>query len=143
MSRSGYSDDCENLNLYRANVDRAIGGKRGQAFLRDLRAALDALPEPKRLIADELKAATGEVCAMGSVGLMRGLDMQKVDYEEPRAVGALFGITSILAAEIAFVNDEGPFYWRHGTETPEARYERVSRWVNENLLAAPVAEEKR
>lgn len=30
MSRSGYSDDCEYLDLYQANVDRALTGKRGQ-----------------------------------------------------------------------------------------------------------------
>ncbi len=36
MSRSGYQDDCEGLNLYRGTVRRAIRGKRGQAFLREL-----------------------------------------------------------------------------------------------------------
>ncbi len=102
-------------------------------------AALDALPAPKRLIAEELKSATGEVCAMGSVGLMRGLDMAKVDYEEPQEVGKFFGITRMMAAEIAYVNDEGPFYWRHGNEGPEARYERVSKWVNENLLPPAIS----
>ncbi len=138
MSRSGYSEDCENLELWRHNVERTLGGKRGQAFLKDLRAALDALPEPKRLIAHELKAATGEVCAMGSVGLLRGLDMSKVEDYEPQDVGDLFGISSMMAQEIAYINDEVGY-----RETPEARYERVSRWVNENLLASPGAEEKR
>lgn len=53
MSRSGYVDDCENLELYRATVERSIKGKRGQAFLRELAAAMDAMPE-KVLIAEEL-----------------------------------------------------------------------------------------
>ena len=128
MSRSGYSDECENLQLWRANVGRTLSGKRGQQFLRDLRVALDALPEPKRLIAHELKAETGEVCAMGSVGLMRGLDMSAVDESEPDEVGGLFKISSMMAQEIAYVNDEMGY-----RETPEARYERVSKWVNENL----------
>lgn len=137
MSRSGYTEDYEHAQLWSHNVERTIGSKRGQQFLRDLRVALDALPEPKRLIAHELKAATDEVCAMGSVGLLRGLDMGNVDDSEPQAVGDLFGISSMMAREIAYINDEAG--WR---ETPEARYERVSRWVNENLFAAaPVAEE--
>ena len=40
MSRSGYKE-CEQgaLNLYRANVDRTIAGKRGQTFLREMAAA--------------------------------------------------------------------------------------------------------
>ena len=33
MSRSQYSCDCEHLELYRASVDRALHGKRGQAFV--------------------------------------------------------------------------------------------------------------
>ncbi len=49
MSRSGYSDDCDNLQLWRQAVDRAISGKRGQAVLREMLASLEALPQ-KRLI---------------------------------------------------------------------------------------------
>jgi hypothetical protein len=33
MSRSGYSEDYEHMELYRANVDRTLAGKKGQAFL--------------------------------------------------------------------------------------------------------------
>ena len=64
MSRSGYSDDCSGreLNLWRGAVESAIRGKRGQAFLREMLVALDAMPE-KRLIAGELVTPTGEVCA--------------------------------------------------------------------------------
>lgn len=135
MSRSGYSDDCENVNLWRANVERTLCGKRGQSFLRDLRAALDALPEPKQLIGYALKDETGNVCAMGSVGLARGIDMSAVDAEEPSEVGKVFGISSMMAQEIAWINDEALGYWSGQAETPEQRYERVSKWVNENLFA--------
>ena len=55
MSRSAYSDDLEDdvMNLWRGAVMSAIRGKRGQQLLRDLRDALDAMPE-KRLIANHL-----------------------------------------------------------------------------------------
>ena len=36
MSRSGYTDECEYLDLYRGKVERAIKGKRGQKFLQEL-----------------------------------------------------------------------------------------------------------
>ena len=83
MSRSGYSDELDRgiLNLWRANVDRTLTSKRGQAFLKEMIVALDAIPD-KRLIAHDLERkpqmgpliaeafvlACG-VCAIGSVGL--------------------------------------------------------------------------
>lgn len=84
MSRSGYTDDdCDNtLNLYRGTVQRAIRGKRGQAFLRELAAAMDSMPV-KELIANELVAPNGQVCAIGAVCQARGLDVSKLDYNDP------------------------------------------------------------
>lgn len=123
MSRSGYSDDCENLELWRGAVDRALQGKRGQKFLRDLVAALDALPE-KVLISDELQAE-GAVCAIGSVGLLRGLDFDKIDPEDHDRLAKLFDIAPAMVKEIEFVNDDD-FYRR---ETPEARFVRVRNWA--------------
>ena len=68
MSRSGYSDECDGWDLirWRGAVASAIRGQRGQAFLREMLSALDAMPE-KRLISEELER-DGEVCAMGAVG---------------------------------------------------------------------------
>jgi hypothetical protein len=45
MSRSGYSDDCSGreLVLWRGAVASALRGRRGQAFLRELVDALDAV----------------------------------------------------------------------------------------------------
>ena len=55
MSRSGYSDDLETWQLikWRGQVMSAIRGKRGQKFLRELLAALDAMPK-KILITEDL-----------------------------------------------------------------------------------------
>lgn len=130
MSRSGYSDDCENLGLWRGAVARAIKGARGQQLLRDLRDALDAMPA-KRLIAFDLVQPDGEVCALGAVAKARGVDVALVDPEDPDAVAKVFGIAHALAAEIAYVNDEA--YWG-APESPEHRWQRVREWAEENIL---------
>ena len=134
MSRSGYSDDYEYMGLYRATVDRSIRGKRGQAFLREMAAAMDAMPV-KRLIAGEIENDSGEVCAIGTVCKARGMDASKIDYDEPESVGRAVGISRALAAEIEFENDERPSwgYWTGRTETPEERWVRMRKWVEENI----------
>ncbi len=130
MSRSGYSDDYDNWQLirWRGQVASTIRGKRGQAFLREMLAALDALPT-KRLIASELELE-GDVCALGSVGKVRGLDMSKIDIDDPYTVAGKFGLTHPLAAEIMWVNDEGGAH----SETPEQRYTRVRKWIEAELI---------
>lgn len=45
MSRSGYSDDCENVAMWRGQVASAIRGKRGQTMLRDLVLAQEVMYE--------------------------------------------------------------------------------------------------
>lgn len=130
MSRSEYSDDCRNIGLYRGSVERAIRGKRGQAFLLDLIAALDALPE-KRLITEEL-IHDGDVCALGSVGLRRGIDMTGLDVTNADLLGGIFNIAQCMVREVEYMNDE--YYpW---VETPEQRWVRIRQWAVENLLAS-------
>lgn len=128
MSRSGYSDDCENLNLYRGTVERAFNGKRGQAFLKELAKSMDEMPE-KRLIAGELINEQKQVCAIGVVCKARGLDVSTVDFYDADQVGQLVGIARSMAAEIEFENDEG-----HSTETPEQRWARMRKWVDDSIL---------
>jgi len=135
MSRSGYSDDCENLGLYRASVDRAIRGKRGQAFLREMAAALDAMPV-KELIADDIVRDDKRVCALGSVALARRMSVAGFDVTDAAYVGQEFGIARALAAEIAYENDEGGG-WGRKTETPAERWTRMREWVAEQLPKRP------
>ena len=125
MSRSGYSYDVDGWQLirWRGAVASAIRGKRGQAFLHEMLAALDALPA-KRLIDGDLER-DGEVCAIGAVGRARGLDMTDIDPYDRETVAAKFGLPHALVCEVAFVNDDDG--WRH--DTPEARYSRVREWV--------------
>ena len=131
MSRSGYVDDYDyndwSFIMYRGAVKSAIRGKRGQAFLRELIAALDAMPE-KRLVVGELESDTGEVCAIGSVGRSRGVQMGGIDPEDYESVAHTFGIADSMAREIVYVNDEN---WK--PETAEQRWERVRAWAVSQL----------
>ena len=131
MSRSGYGEDCEQWDLirWRGAVASAIRGKRGQAFLREMLAALDAMPE-KRLIGHTLEC-DGDVCALGSVGRARGIAMSELDPEDRRNVAHVFGIAPAMAAEIVFENDEGCGYWH--LEDWEERWHRMRAWVVSNL----------
>lgn len=136
MSRSGYSDDCDGLALYRGTVFRIIKGKRGRAFLIELAEAMDAMPV-KELIADEL-VQDGRPCALGVVGMKRGIDMQKLDVTDARQIGATFGIPWQLAAEIEFYNDEVERWDRYEggkliAETPSARWTRMRAWVQKQI----------
>jgi hypothetical protein len=135
MSRHGLYDasDSEDILEYgrwRGAVASAIRGKKGQAFLRELLAALDAI-EAQRLIGDGLENEHGEVCALGAVGRCRGLDLQSVDYEDHEAVADFFGINEKLAQEIMWINDE--WVRRNNVPAMMERYHSVRRWVLENI----------
>ena len=131
MSRSGYSDDCGGWSLirWRGAVTSSIRGARGQAFLRELAAAMDAMPV-KELIANELQAADGGFCAIGVLGAARGVDMSKLDPDDRESVGAAFNISPAMAAEIVFENDEACWH----NEAPAARWYRMRQWVESNLI---------
>lgn len=141
MSRSGYSEDCDNdwaMICYRGAVKSAIRGARGQAFLKEMLAALDAMPM-KRLISDELEGTDRlslshwgivqieAVCAIGALGKARGVAMDAIDAHDPPQVSGAFNIAESLAREIVYENDEGAGYW--SKETPEQRFARMRAWV--------------
>lgn len=128
--RSGYCDDGgDNENLWRGSVMRALRGKRGQAFLKELIKALDALPE-KKLIAHELEDE-GSFCAIGAVGRLRGMDMSKMLPENWGALAKEFGIAQAMVREIEYENDEGPW----DDNTPEGRFIYVRAWAVKNLIS--------
>ncbi len=133
MSRSGYSEDCENLGLWRGAVESAIRGKRGQAFLREMAAALDAMPV-KELIAGEVVRDSEHVCAIGAVAVARGLDVEGIDVSDGDDVGKTFGVAGALAKEIAFMNDDD---FGYAAETPAVRWKRMRAWVEVQLRVAP------
>ncbi len=128
MSRSGYIDDGQNWDWirWRGQVASSIRGKRGQTMLRELLAALEAMPT-RRLIAEALER-DGEVCALGALGRARGINMEGIDADDRERVAAVFDVAEPLAAEIAYLNDE---YW--DTATPEERWEKMHAWVSRKI----------
>jgi hypothetical protein len=140
MSRSGYSDDCENVGLWQAAVDRAIAGKRGQKFLREMVTALDAMPV-KELITGELVRDDAHVCAIGAVAVARKLDVSDLDGTDGAKVGDRFGIARAMACEIVYQNDEWQPLpvrapdggWSWPVETPAERWSRMRAWVARTL----------
>lgn len=129
MSRSGYTDDCDDtfdLIRWRGAVMSAIRGKRGQAFLLEMFRAMEALPQ-KRLIKKALQDEYEDsaVCSLGAVGRARGIDMSKIDADEYEEVAVAFGIPNALAQEIMYLNDEGSC----NREDAMARFARVRTWI--------------
>ena len=130
MSRSGYIEDIDQWALikYRGQVASAIRGKRGQAFFRELIAALDVMPV-KELVSEDLVTDDGNVCALGALGQVKGLDLKAIDPYDHEALGAVFNIAPQLAAEVMFENDE---YWQ---DDPAGRWQRMRRWAEAQVKA--------
>jgi hypothetical protein len=130
MSRSGYHDDHDDnwsLIRYRNAVSSAIKGKRGQDFLREMVAALDAMPV-KELASDSLlNHSTGAVCALGAVGSKRGMDLAELDPDDIETVAAAFGISGAMAREIVYMNDEAA--WPEWSENAARRWQRMRDWA--------------
>lgn len=128
MSRSGYTEDHDDnwaLIKWRGQVASAIRGKRGQAFLKELIEALDTMPE-KRLIAWELRK-DGQVCALGALGVKRGVDLESLDPYDYDTLSATFGVAHQLVQEIEWINDEVG-------RAPEHRWQTVRDWACKQLL---------
>ena len=168
MSRSGYTDDDGDDPLahgrWRAAVRSSLQGKRGQALLKELAEALDAMPD-KRLYPGSFATAEGEFCTLGVLGAKRGTKMDDLGDEDdcdPGFVANRFGIAPAMAAEIMYMNDEyavdvwkwvdveicgpvRPYYPDHGRHTrcvsvhndkhPQERWQRMRAWVAENIKA--------
>ncbi|QNB14547.1 hypothetical protein G5S35_17735 [Paraburkholderia tropica] len=167
MSRSGYTDeDDDNTGgLWRGAVMTAIRGKRGQAALKELAAAMDAMPN-KTLGAESLVTADGQFCTLGVLGKARGIDMAPLDPDDWEAVAAAFNIAPAMAREIVYENDEGlrtydwvdvvicgpmrrnRYYERHErtvrVDIPESilgpqRWQRMRKWVERNIAKPKAA----
>lgn len=136
MNRSDYSDDLDHWAMvrWRGAVKQAIEGRRGQAFLRELRDALDALPQ-KLLISGAL-ADGDQVCAVGSVMKRRGLEPERIDDYDYDTIAEKLGIAQALVREIEFVNDEfSGYHTRTDTadDRAESRWLAVRQWVEDHI----------
>lgn len=149
MSRHSYVDDEEypgQFALYRQRVARALRGKRGQKFLRELAAELDAMPLRELGRGGLVDEESGKACTLGVAALCRGVDAETLmsveDCEHNEYVSKLLDIAECMAAEIAYENDEhgivcvgGPVSVRR--ETDAERWTRMRAWVREQLREAP------
>ena len=129
MSRISYADDEEfggQFELWQANCRRSLKGKRGQAALRELEAALVALPE-KALIHGDVEYG-GQVCAVGAAIKARGLLDQVADDATDEVAVDLLGWPRLVAWKIVEMNDE---QLCHVSEVE--RYDRMLAYVRELL----------
>lgn len=126
MGRAGYSDDGEGYAMWRGQVMSTIRGKRGQAFLKELVSALEAMPD-KKLIANEL-IENGQVCALGAVGVARKINMEELDPCDHETIADKFDITHQLVREIEWENDE-----KNCGSSPEQRWTRMLAWAKSQI----------
>lgn len=133
MGRHGYVDDLDQQAqaMWTGRVLSAIRGQRGQAMLRDLGAALDAMPT-KRLVARSLQTQDGDVCTLGCLAAAKGMDFteysdaDEYDLQELNGeLAAAFDVAECMVQEIEWNNDE---CGKHD-ESPEERWTRMRRWV--------------
>lgn len=156
--RINYSDEEDfsgQFALWDANCRRSMRGRAGQRELKELEAALLALPE-KRLIKDALTDDQGGVCAIACYAQHKGIDLSTFDPEdESDQVGIAAGMPRLVAWQVVALNDitldtvwevaDGPIQRGHGVYhggiplvrdmTPEERYEHVLTWVRERVKA--------
>lgn len=135
MSRSGYIDDCDDWwghIRWRGAVASGFRGKRGQAFLKELIEAMDAMPV-KELHSNTF-AKDGCHCALGVISAKRGIDMSEYepdeygDFEGDRDdIGPLLGISSAMAREIMYANDE----WHYAN--PAERWTKMRAWLVKHI----------
>jgi hypothetical protein len=138
MARHGYIDDDDGdgrIAMWRGRVASAIRGKRGQKMLRELRDALDAMPD-KRLVAGTLQAKDGDCCAIGAVCRMRGIDLLEHEDDDPYDlqelnddIAAKLDVATCLVQEVEYINDE----WGDHRQTDEARWRIVRNWVEKQI----------
>ncbi len=154
--RLNWSDEEERpgqFALWNANCRRSLKGRAGQRELRELEAALLALPE-KRLIKDALTDDDDGVCAIACYAKHKGVDLSKFDPEdESDEVGVAAGMPRLVAWKVVALNDivldtvwelaDGPLNRWEATYqggiplvrdmTAEERYEKVLAWVRAQL----------
>jgi hypothetical protein len=154
MSRIEYGEADDTASFLRccafsANTERHLNGKKGQAALKELEAALLALPEKRlessRFVVVDGEKSEGSVCALGALALKRLMDtglsrkeaMKKLDESGPRETHGWEGVQETAK----FLNVKDNFAWEVieqndecGGPTCEERYERVLEWVQKRIV---------
>jgi len=107
------------------SLERSINSKRGQAFLRELILALNALPE-KILIYGDFENSDG-YCVMGACLKYRNLNVREID-DSNEGLGSIFNIHTEFIEKVIDVNDSPRII-----ETQTKRWHRVRDWAVSNL----------
>jgi hypothetical protein len=147
MGRHGIDENYDGpvpIEFWDRIRENAISGKRGQAFLRELRDTLDAMPV-KELAAWQWVDDDGCACALAAVERRR----DGLRFEENRWPGCevawhraaeVLGITPTLASAIMYETDE----FGAADESKARRWHRIRSWVAMQLgelwPPAPVAQ---
>ena len=123
--------------LWEANCRRSIRGRRGQAELKQLEAALRALPQ-QRLTKDTLVEGD-DVCAIGAYARYKGFTLADYDPEdETDQVGVAAGMPRLVAWSVVAQNDlHCNTFWGIPLVrdmTPEERYVKVLAWVRGHIV---------
>ena len=144
MSRTweGESDNPLDWGRYEAAKRSTLRGKRGQVFLRELVAALDALPQPELSEGALGDRRTGCVCALGAVALAQGESFADLAQDDgnwsPDEAAEWYSISPTLANEIISANDG----WRDGNtvDVRRSRWRHVRAWAVRHLIEMPQGE---
>lgn len=129
MGRANYCDDIDHraLAMWRGAVASGLRGARGQSFLREAIAVMDAMPV--KVLVDSALEADGAYCTLGVVGAARGVNLGAIDPEDHHEVARQFNLSDAAAREIMFENDEGGHY----NEQPAVRWGRMRAWLASQL----------
>lgn len=161
MSR--FDDSCEPGDMpavfWEIDLRRALTSGRGQRILRDVEAALLAMPKHELLYGeiveagcwddhDDVRIPTGAVCAIGAYAVHRGIQDGKSreqaladlaerwsgdrDQWETEILGRSLGLARTVATQLAWLNDEA-----YGSLTPPERHAAVLAWVRDQIKPEP------
>lgn len=156
MSRIDYCEPDDTRSFlracaYGANTERHLKGKKGQAALLELEAALLALPEKalqysRFVVIPEKEGDQGSVCALGAVALKRKMDKGLGRQEALRTINKEFHCheddSSLEVGDTAkYMNYVHNFAWavieqndEYGGRTPEECYKRVLKWCQNSII---------
>lgn len=143
MSRLLYNDDdCSpsEEGLQKGWFLSTIRGQRGQRFLRELVAALDALPTPELSSGALEDAKTGCCCAFGAVRRLRGPENVKLWFhpeEEdmtPNHLAEPFGVSQTLAWAVVQANED--MNESNAEQARRHRWAEVRAWAVRHLQEA-------
>lgn len=120
MGRTSWTEfdgeDSREHALFQGRLSRSLRGKAGQAALRELEAALVAMPEPE-LYSGVFAQPSGEVCALGALAVAKkvaaGVSRAEalavcadVDPDLSEEVGEDLGFPRLVAQAVVWENDE-------------------------------------